>query len=170
MSKLLAAFALLLLCTSAWAQNNRAACPITAAQAAAIDYKPAAAACKVRCCPPPMAACRAAAHCCCSHPPKSRTHASLPLNLPPQTGSSKEQLCNGCICALTNAFAPVLAANGVNAAGLTQADATAAITSCISVVLGPITRAGINLNTLMGLQQCSAAPPCLAALVPAAAP
>jgi hypothetical protein len=59
-------------------------------------------------------------------------------------------------------------ANGVNTAGLTQADATAAITSCISVVLGPITRAGINLNTLMGIQQCSAAPPCLAALVPGA--
>ena len=87
-----------------------------------------------------------------------------------QSGSTKEQLCNGCVCALTNAFAPVLAANGVNAAGLTQEGATAAIRSCIGVVLGPLTRAGVNLNTLMALQECTAAPPCLAALVPTAAP
>ena len=83
--KVLAAFALLLLCTPAWAQSNRAACPITASQAAAIDYKPAAAACKVGCrlgrhgCSGAIASPPPPAHpCWCSHQPNSSTHASSP--------------------------------------------------------------------------------------------
>jgi hypothetical protein len=80
--------------------------------------------------------------------------------------------CEACVCGLAQVFAPAILATGFSPSGLTQQAATELLTSCLSIVLPPLTRAGIQLGALMSLQNCPSepVPQCLAQYLPADAP
>lgn len=76
-------------------------------------------------------------------------------------GALQAKLCSDCVCALLEAFTPVLKASGIAtdpASGLTREQATSYISSCLGLVLPPIQRAGVSLSALMQLPSCPSTP------------
>ena len=86
-------------------------------------------------------------------------------SLPPQ--GNQEQLCGPCICTIGETLAPAAAVAGITpeqVQNTSEADARALITACAGVLIRPLAAAGVRLNSLMALQQCTKLPECLAAL------
>ncbi|PRW21044.1 family transcriptional regulator [Chlorella sorokiniana] len=78
---------------------------------------------------------------------------------------NQEQLCGPCICTIGETLAPVATAAGFTAEQVqstSEADARALITACAGVLIRPLTAAGVRINSLLALQQCSKLPACLA--------
>lgn len=76
-------------------------------------------------------------------------------------GAPQAKLCSDCICALVQAFTPVLQASGIatdGASGLTREQATSYISACLGLVLPPLQRAGVALSALMQLTSCPSTP------------
>ena len=65
----------------------------------------------------------------------------------------------GCICAGVKTFTPILQGLGVTAT-ISPSQAQAAIEACVPVVYGPLQRAGVDVVSLLQLQQCQRPPTC----------